>query len=289
MNKYTRMNWENTPSTATPLNADNLNHMDEGIEQATDGVIAVEENLKTATADLTAVKSEVETARGEYDNLDQRLDGIDTTVGNKADKSTVSQLSARLQSAETSLTNKANAADVNNALKVKEDSSNKVDDKSQITDSTKNYPSIEYLNNYYNDMTESYSAEETDSLLDTKYDAANIESGTSTLTPYSTVTDKIKSATCTYKTVGDVVLIDVDIVMNAVSMGASSAYVLIDLPYKNSATIPKYFVGISSNNKLLKGSIPKNSTWLQFSLQDKVAYTFTDGEQINFSLLYKIK
>ena len=59
MNKYTRMNWENTPSTATPLTADNLNHMDEGIERATDGVTAVEEALKIATADLTTVKSEV--------------------------------------------------------------------------------------------------------------------------------------------------------------------------------------------------------------------------------------
>lgn len=63
MNKYTRINWENTPSTATPLTADNLNHMDEGIEQATDGVTAVEEALKTATAELATVKSEVETAR----------------------------------------------------------------------------------------------------------------------------------------------------------------------------------------------------------------------------------
>ena len=48
MNKYTRMNWENTPSTATPLTADNLNHMDEGIERATDGAIALETEIATA-------------------------------------------------------------------------------------------------------------------------------------------------------------------------------------------------------------------------------------------------
>ena len=55
MNKYNKIGFVN--GSAPALNADNRNHMDEGIEQATDGVIAVEENLKTATADLTAEES----------------------------------------------------------------------------------------------------------------------------------------------------------------------------------------------------------------------------------------
>lgn len=173
MNKYTRMNWENTPSTATPLTADNLNHMDEGIERATDGVTAVEEALKTATADLTTVKSEVETARGSSSSLNARLNGIDSAVTNKAEKSTVSQLSARMQSAETSLTGKANATDVANALKAKEDNSNKVSSKTDITDNRVNYPSIEYLDAYYYKANELYSSEETNELLGNK---ANVNS-----------------------------------------------------------------------------------------------------------------
>lgn len=72
MNKYTRMNWENTPSTATPLTADNLNHMDEGIEQATDGAIALE--------------TEIATARGGSNSLGARLDTVDTNLAKKADK-----------------------------------------------------------------------------------------------------------------------------------------------------------------------------------------------------------
>lgn len=67
MNKYTRMNWENTPSKATPLTADNLNHMDEGIERATDGAIALE--------------TEIATARGGQNSLGARL-------ASKADKAT---------------------------------------------------------------------------------------------------------------------------------------------------------------------------------------------------------
>lgn len=169
MNKYNKIVFVN--GSAPPLNADNLNHMDEGIEQATDGVTAVEEALKTATADLTTVKSEVETARGSSSSLNARLNGIDSAVTNKAEKSTVSQLSARMQTAETSLAGKANATDVANALKGKEDDSNKVSSKTDITDSRANYPSIEYLDDYYYSANEIYSSEEIDELLGNKADS----------------------------------------------------------------------------------------------------------------------
>ena len=293
MNKYNKIVFVN--GSAPPLNADNLNHMDEGIERATDGAIALE--------------TEITTARGDYDNLNARLDGIDSSVTNKAEKSTVSQLSARMQSAETSLAGKANASDVNNALESKEDNSNKVSDSSQITDYTRNYPSIKYLTDNYWDSGDSYSSDEVDILLNakadskslnerlirmdmsigSKYDSANIESGTSKLTPYSTVTDKIKSASCTYKTIGDVVIVSATVKMNAVSLGGNNMCPLIDLPYKCISEDNVFCVGISNLGKLFKFAIPKNNTWLQFSTQDKAAYTFADGEQINVICLYKIK
>jgi hypothetical protein len=125
--------------------------------------------------------------------------------------------------------------------------------------------------------------------LATKYDSSNIESGTSTLTPYSTVTDKIKSASCTYKTIGDIVIVSATVKMNAVSLGGNSMCPLIDLPYKCISEDNVFCVGISNLGKLFKFAIPKNNTWLQFSTQDKTAYTFADGEQINVICLYKIK
>ena len=137
--------------------------------------------------------------------------------------------------------------------------------------------------------TKSYSTSEVDSLLATKYDASNVESGTSTLTPYSTVADKIKSASCVYKTIGDIVIINVTITMNAITMGANTTYPLIDLPYKCISDSNVYCVGITSNNKLFKFAVLKNNTWLQFQSQDKTAYTFADGEQINVICSYKIK
>lgn len=191
----------------------------------------------------------------------------------------------------------------------KEDNSNKVSDSSQITDYTQNYPSIKYLTDNYWDSADSYSSNEVDILLNakadnkslnerlvrmdmsigSKYDSANIESGTSKLTPYSTVTDKIKSASCTYKTIGDIVIVSATVKMNAVSLGGNNMCPLIDLPYKCISEDNVFCVGISNLGKLFKFAIPKNNTWLQFSTQDKTAYTFADDEQINVICLYKIK
>ena len=191
----------------------------------------------------------------------------------------------------------------------KEDNLNKVSDSSQITDYTQNYPSIKYLTDNYWDSADSYSSNEVDILLNakadnkslnerlirmdmsigSKYDSANIESGTSKLTPYSTVTNKIKSASCMYKTIGDVVIVSATVKMNAVSLAGNSMCPLIDLPYKCISEDNVFCVGISNLGKLFKFAIPKNNTWLQFSTQDKTAYTFADGEQINVICLYKIK
>ena len=182
MNKYNKIVFVN--GSAPALNADNLNHMDEGIERATDGAIALETEIAMARGDsadlntrftadeasIEAVKSEIATARGGSNSLGARLNGIDSSVSNKADKSTVSQLSARMQTAEKALTGKANATDVANALKSKEDNSNKVSSKTDITDSSTNYPSIKYLNDFYYDASEAYSSEETDKLLGNKAD-----------------------------------------------------------------------------------------------------------------------
>ena len=129
----------------------------------------------------------------------------------------------------------------------------------------------------------------TQASLDSKYDSSNIESGTSTLTPYSTVANKIKSASCTYKTIGDIVIVSTTVKMNAVTIGANSTYPLIDLPYKCISVDDVFCVGISNLGKLFKFTVVKNNTWLQFQSQDKTAYTFADGEQINVICLYKIK
>lgn len=48
---YTRINWENTPSTATPRNATNLNKMDKGIYELTTGWISADETWTYSSVD----------------------------------------------------------------------------------------------------------------------------------------------------------------------------------------------------------------------------------------------
>lgn len=257
MNKYTRMNWENTPSTATPLTADNLNHMDEGIEQATDGAIALE--------------TEIATARGGSNSLGARLDTVDTNLAKKADKANT-LAGYGITDAYTKERTDQKLAQKLNSMPF--DSEPKNNSPCYLTSGT-----------VYNALL--VKADKT--ALATKYDSANIESGTSTLTPYSTIADKIKNASCTYKTIGDIVIVSTTVKMNAVTIGANSTYPLIDLPYKCISVDDGFCVGISNLGKLFKFTVVKNNTWLQFQSQDKTAYTFADGEQINVICSYKIK
>ena len=285
MNKYTRMNWENTPSTATPLTADNLNHMDDGIEWATDGAIALE--------------TEITTARGNHNSLGARLDTVDTNLAKKADKTSTL--------AGYGIVNAYTKTEMLNLLAKKEDNSNKVSDSSQITDYTQNYPSIKYLTDNYWDSADSYSSDEVDTLLNakadnkplnerlarmdisigSKYDSSNIELGTAALTPYSTQIDKIKSATCLYEKIGDIVIVNVTVIMNATSLGGTSAISLLNMPFPNKSDVIVHDIGISKNGGMFRGSVTK-SAWLQFTPLNKQAYDFVADEQVNFSLIYKI-
>lgn len=124
--------------------------------------------------------------------------------------------------------------------------------------------------------------------LATKYDSSNIESGTSTLTPHSTVTDKIKNASCVYKKIGDTVIVNATLIMNPVTLGGNSIWSLTDLPFIHNSDTPLYFTGMSNKGNMFKGAISKKSSWLSFQTLNKTQCVFTDDEQINFSLIYKI-
>lgn len=123
--------------------------------------------------------------------------------------------------------------------------------------------------------------------LATKYDSSNIELGTATLTPYSTQIDKIKSATCLYEKIGDIVIVNVTVIMNATSLGGTSTIALLNMPFSNKSDVIVHDIGISKNGGMFRGSVTK-SAWLQFTPLNKQAYNFVADEQVNFSLIYKI-
>lgn len=127
----------------------------------------------------------------------------------------------------------------------------------------------------------------TQTSLDGKYDSSNIELGTATLTPYSTQIDKIKSATCLYEKIGDIVIVNVTVIMNATTLGGTSAIALLNMPFSNKSDVIVHDIGISKNGGMFRGSVNK-SAWLQFTPLNKQAYNFVADEQVNFSLIYKI-
>ena len=315
MNKYTRMNWENTPSTATPLNADNLNHMDEGIEQATDGVIAVEENLKTATADLTAVESEVETARGEYESVGERLDNLipdDVNVITTdhmqdgavktlkiADAAvTQSKLSADLKSSISSIANKADTADVNASLALKADKATtldgygitdaytktavksllagKLDAMSFDSEPTLNSPCYLTSGTVYNALL--VKADKT--ALATKYDSSNVEVGKGELTPAQAIYDGYKGS-FNYSKIGKTVTV----ALNITTLVAGKNYVqFAGLPFMAmTASRLSSIVAYTTANKLV--NLRLDGSWLYISSPNT---TFADGEKINAIITYII-
>ena len=253
MNKYNKIVFVN--GSAPPLNADNLNHMDEGIERATDGAIALE--------------SEIATARGGSNSLGARLDTVDTNLANKANKATTLAGYGITDAYTREETDKKLARKLN----------------SMPFDSEPKNNSPCYLTSgaVYNALL--VKADKT--ALATKYDSSNIELGTATLTPYSTQIDKIKSATCLYEKIGDIVIVNVTVIMNATSLGGTSSISLLNMPFSNKSDVIVHDIGISKNGGMFRGSASK-SAWLQFTPLNKQAYNFVADEQVNFSLIYKI-
>ena len=253
MNKYNKIVFVN--GSAPPLNADNLNHMDEGIERATDGAIALE--------------TEITTARGGQNSLGARFDTTDANLASKANKSTTLAGYGITDAYTREETDKKLARKLN----------------SMPFDSEPKNNSPCYLTSgaVYNALL--VKADKT--ALATKYDSSNIELGTATLTPYSTQIDKIKSATCLYEKIGDIVIVNVTVIMNATSLDGTSSISLLNMPFSNKSDVIVHDIGISKNGGMFRGSVTK-SAWLQFTPLNKKAYNFVADEQVNFSLIYKI-
>lgn len=142
-------------------------------------------------------------------------------------------------------------------------------------------------NNYYTNDTINGIRNSLLSAISLKYDSSNIELGTATLTPYSTLIDKIKSATCLYEKIGDIVIVNVTVIMNATTLGGTSAISLLNMPFPNKSDVIVHDIGISKNGGMFRGNVNK-SAWLQFTPLNKQAYNFVADEQVNFSLIYKI-
>ena len=62
---YTRINWEDSPSTQTPLNAENLNAMDSAIDELASAV----NNLDGVTDDIEELQTDVGAIKNDFAEL----------------------------------------------------------------------------------------------------------------------------------------------------------------------------------------------------------------------------
>ena len=311
MNKYNKIVFVN--GSAPALNADNLNHMDEGIEQATDGVIVLEtevnqlkSNAEIDKTNLETVKSEITAARGESETLGERLDNllpdeVDVITSDHmrdgsvktlkiADAAvTQSKLSADLKSSISSIANKADTADVNASLALKADKAKTLDGYG-ITDAYTKTTVKTLLAGKLDAM--SFDNEPTlnspcyltsgtvYSALAKKFDNSNIETGKGNLAPAQAIYDGYEGS-FNYSKIGKIVTV----ALNITTLIAGKNYVqFAGLPF-NAMTASRLssFVVYTTTNKLV--NLRLDGSWLYVSSPNT---TFADGEKINAIITYII-
>ena len=311
MNKYNKIGFVN--GSAPALNADNLNHMDEGIERATDGAIALETEIATARGDsadlntrfisgeasIEAVKSEIATARGSYDNLDQRLndlivddegvistfnlaDGAVTTAIIEDGAVTLDKLAADLAKIINNKANKATTlagygiTDAYTQSEIKTKLEQKLKKMPFDSEPTLNSPCYLTSGAVYNALL--VKADKT--ALATKYDSSNVEVGKGELTPAQAIYDGCKGS-FNYSKIGKTVTV----ALNITTLVAGKNYVqFAGLPFMAmTASRLSSIVAYTTANKLV--NIRLDGSWLYIN---SPGTTFAEGEKINVIVTYII-
>ena len=129
---YTRVNWQNSPSHATPLSAENLNVMDEGIydldaavTEATGDIADLETTVSGHTTSITGLQTTVGEHTTDISNIEDDVSGLQTTVsGHTTSIGTLANLTT---------TEKSNLVGAIN--EVNEDVSDVKEDLAEVTDS----------------------------------------------------------------------------------------------------------------------------------------------------------
>lgn len=104
MSSYTRVNWQNSPNTATPLSAENLNKMDAGIKQNADDIEQLQQH--TYDAELNGSSTNAPQTKAVYEAMQRINIETDPTLsvsGKAADAAATGEAVAQVKSAITHL------------------------------------------------------------------------------------------------------------------------------------------------------------------------------------------
>lgn len=227
---YTKTNWEDAPSTATPLCAENLNKIEKGIYENSIDLALADSNINTLTERITAINTAL-SAKADKTELEDEITDIDETVtmkiNLKADKDSVDNAVAQL-------------------------SKQIADNKSSADES---------ISTLGQTVTDNKTA--TDKSLAAKYDSSNFESGTGTLAPAQEIYAGCKGS-FVYSKNGNIVTVSV----NITALLSHKKYIQMSgLPYaaKNESRLSS-FVVYSTANKLI--NIRLDGSWIYVSSTD---------------------
>ena len=243
---YNKINWEDAPSTATPLDAENLNRMDDGIYSNSK---ALNDKLNKMPFDTVPTKDSPNyiTSGTVYDSVSKKADKESTLAGygitDAYDKTYL----------DRALKNKLD--------KMPFDTTPKVNSPNYITSGTL-YNSVSALNQ----------------TIATKYDKSNIESGSGSLAP-GTANYEGYEGSFNYVKNGKVITVSV----NITKLIAGKAYTQMSgLPFAAIGDgIYSSIAVYSTKNKLRNVRI--NGSWLFIST---VTDKFEEDEKINFIITY---
>lgn len=258
---YTKTNWEDAPSTATPLCAENLNKIENGIYENSIDIALADSNVYMLSERITAINTTL-SAKADRTEVDEQITDLDETVTKK--------INLKADKANTlagyGITDAYDKTYINRALKFK------LDAKPFDTAPKENSP------NYITSGTLYNSVNALNQTIATKYDKSNIESGTGELSP-ATQNYEGCAGRFDYVKNGKVVTVSV----NITKLIADKAYIQMSgLPFP--AKIESKLSGLavySTTNKLR--NIRVDGSWLYISSPtDK----FTEDEKINFTITY---
>lgn len=255
---YNKINWEDAPSTATPLDAENLNRMDKGIYSNSVDIAVMGTNIETLSHSVVEIKESNTNIKKRIDDTNAAIEKVKDEVLTKADKADTLAGYGITDAYDKTYINRS----LNNKLnKMPFDTAPKENSPNYITSGTL-YNSVNALNQ----------------TIATKYDKSNIESGSGSLAP-GTANYEGYEGSFNYVKNGKVITVSV----NITKLIAGKAYTQMSgLPFAAIGDgIYSSIAVYSTKNKLRNVRI--NGSWLFIST---VTDKFEEDEKINFIITY---
>lgn len=269
---YTKTNWEDAPSTATPLCAESLNKIENGIYENSIDIALADNNIHTLSERITAINAALST-KADKTELEDEITDIDETVTKKinlkADKANTLAGYGITDAYDKTYMNKALS---NKLIKMPFDTTPSQNSPNYITSGTL-YSSVNTLN-----QTIAKNKTAAESAIAAKYDSSNIERGTGELSP-ATPNYEGCAGRFDYVKNGKVVTVSV----NITKLIADKAYIQMSgLPFPAKIESKLSALAVYSTTNKLR-NIRLDGSWLYISSPtDK----FTDDEKINFTITY---